>query len=333
MTGKPVNLKGKDHTDDPVIQKVIDAQAQLARLQRAYTAVKKDRDQLLDEYQDAKAARPVPKAPQRKKDHAAEIVRVYVGDVHGMKMDKSAVAAFLSDLKSIDPDEVVLGGDIVDCGGWLAKHQPMGYVAETDYSYQEDIAAGNWFLDEVQKATPRASIDFIEGNHEDRVERWVVDQVMAHTRDAEFLLEAFAPKSLLRLDERGINYYRRSVVYVDGLPPGWIKMGKMFMTHTLGTGKNAAQSALGKTAGNVTYWCTHREDTATAVLPGVGVVKAFNPGCLCMRQPLWRHSDPTNWSHGYGIDFIAPSGNFQRVHVPIWDGESLASTIISRFSS
>jgi hypothetical protein len=78
-------------------------------------------------------------------------------------------------VKVLDPDEIVLGGDIVECGGWLAKHQPIGYVAYCDYSYQEDIGAANWFLDELQKAAPRAEIHYIEGNHEDRVERWIVE--------------------------------------------------------------------------------------------------------------------------------------------------------------
>jgi hypothetical protein len=107
----------------------------------------------------------------------------------------------------------------------------------------------------------------------------------------------------------------------------------MYFTHTLGRGKSAAQQAASKTAGNVTYFCTHREDTATMVFPSVGLVKAFNPGCLCSLQPVWMNSDPTNWSHGYAIDIIAPSENFQRIHVPIWKGESLAGVMLQRFSS
>ena len=35
----------------------------------------------------------------------------------------------------------------------------------------------------------------------------------------------------------------------------------------------------------------------------------------------------------YGIDIIAKSGNFQRFHVPIWRGESLAGAMIQRFKA
>ena len=156
---------------------------------------------------------------------------------------------------------------------------------------------------------------------------------MSMGRDAEYLRAAFSPETLLRIKERGITYYRRSVYHIKGLPPGWIKLGKMFYVHELGAGKNAAREAAIKTAGNVTYFHAHREDEATVVFPGVGIVKAFCPGCLCDRQPMWRHSDPTSWSHGYAVDIIASSGNFQRIHVPIWDGESLAGTMVNRFKS
>jgi hypothetical protein len=156
---------------------------------------------------------------------------------------------------------------------------------------------------------------------------------MGGKRDAQFLYDAFSPETLLRLKERGIEYFRRSEIYVDGAPRGWIKLGKMFFTHTLGRGKNAAEQAARKTAANVTYFCTHREDTATVVFPSVGLVKAFNPGCLCTMQPVWMNSDPSNWSQGYAVDIVAASENFQRLHVPIWRGESLAGAMIERFKS
>jgi hypothetical protein len=45
---------------------------------------------------------------------------------------------------------------------------------------------------------------------------------------------------------------------------------------------------------------------------------------------MWRHSQPTNWSHGYSIEVIAKSDNFQHIHVPIWKGESLGCALLDR---
>ena len=327
-------LDGKRVSNDVAFDKVISSQAKIAELKREVSALRKDRELLLSEYQASlKAKEKVARLARPRRAHAnrAETVRVCFGDVHGMRMDKGAVNALLSDLRSLDPDELVIGGDFIDCEGWLAKHHTVGFVANCDYSYQDDIAAGNWLLDELQKAAPRARIHFLMGNHDDRVQRWIVDQTLANARDAQFLLDAFGPVSLLKLKERGITVYERSGIYERGLPRGWFKLGKMYFTHELGRGKNAARDAALKTAGNVTYFHSHREDTASVVFPSVGLIKAFCPGCMSEMQPMYQHSDPTSWSQGYGIDFVAKSGNFQRVHVPIWRGESLAVAMVNTF--
>lgn len=326
-----IDLAGKTMTSDDMARKVLDARSYRRELSLMLKAIKKERDELLSEFIDYRNARPVPQSPKAIRPGRADKVRVSVGDVHGMMMDKQAVAAFLADVRKLDPDEVVLGGDILECGGWLAKHQPIGFIANCDYSYQEDVKAANWFLDELQKAAPHAVVHYLEGNHEDRVERWAMDTAMAHKCDVEFLMEAFGPKAVLRLDERGINWYNRHEVHGKGLMRGWIVLGKMFYTHSLTYSKNAARDAVGKTAGNVTYWCTHREDTASIVFPGVGLCKAFNPGCMCSIMPIYRHTDPTSWSQGYAVDLIAKSENFQHIQVPIWNGESLAGAMIERF--
>jgi predicted phosphodiesterase len=331
MKSESHDLSDRRVSGDEVLSEVISARAKLAKIERELKAVTKDRDELLVEYGDLQRAKyPTPLTPSTKTSVKGDFVRIIANDVHGSMMDKQAVEAFLADLKDWNPDEIVLNGDIVECGGFLAAHHTLGYVAQTEYSWQDDIAAGNWFLDEIQKAAPRATIHFIEGNHEDRVERWIVDQTMRHGRDSEFLRTLLGPDILLRVKERGIIYHRRGEHEIEGLPPGWVKLGKIFFVHELGGGKNAASAAAARTAGNVVFAHTHQSDESTLVLPGVGLVKAWNPGCLCARQPLWRHSNPTNWSHGYGVQFIAPSGEFLHLNIPIWQGRSLVGSMHGR---
>jgi len=334
MKNKTVKLSESAYTDDFAMDRVLAAQAEVRDLQREVKALRKDRDGLLSEFVDLQKARPVISSPVKKRRAAkSETVRVYAGDLHGMRMDRECVTAFLADIATLDPDEVVLGGDMLECGGHLAKHQPIGYVAMCDYSYQEDVNATNWFLSALQGAAPHARILYLEGNHEHRVERWCVDQAMANQRDAEFLRQVYGPATLLRLAERGIEYYPQADVHEEGLTRGWIKLGRMYLAHNIGEGKNAASKAVDKAAGNVTYFHTHSFDQSPRVYPSVGLVMAFSPGCLCEMQPMWRHSDPSGWNQGYDIDFIAASGNFQRIHVPIWRGESLAGAMIERFKS
>jgi len=332
MSRDQFDLTGTRVSSEDSMSEVIKAKAEVIALKKELSAIKKDRDDVYAEYKDLREAKyPVaaPKRPARRREKE-DRVRVIANDIHGSMMDVAAVNAFLADLKDWNPDEIVLNGDLIECGGFLAAHQTLGYVAQTAYSYQEDVAMANWFLDEVQKAAPNAEIHYIEGNHEDRVERWVVDQTMRHQRDSEFLRGLVSPEYLLRLQERGIAFYRRSIEHVPGLPPGWIKLGKIFFVHELAGSKNAARDSVSRTAGNVVYAHTHREDTASLVLPGVGLVKAWNPGCLCQLRPLWRHSDPTGWSHGYGVQIISKSGDFLHLNIPIWEGRSLAGNMHGR---
>jgi hypothetical protein len=316
-------------SDNDAIRKLIDAQAKVRSLQDENKALRNDRNDLLREHEDYTNRRKVASLPKPKPRSGGDYIRMSFGDMHGCLMDKPAVAALLQDIKTIGPDEIVLGGDMLECGGFLARHQPIGFVATSEYSYQDDVEACNWFLDELAKVAPKAQIIYLEGNHEDRVERWIVDVVRAHGREADFLLRLNSPQTLLKIEERGIVYVRRMQVE-GGLPPGWVKRGKMYFVHELASGGSGAAKAASKTAGNVTFFHTHQESAATQVFPSVGIVKAFCPGCLCERQPLWRHSNPTNWSHGYGIDIIAASENFQHISVPIWEGESLGTALVGR---
>lgn len=334
MSDKSIDLGSKRVSDADAINEVISARAALAKVKTELAAVKKDRDELLVEYGDLQKAKyPTPPKLRRAVPCKDDFIRVICNDVHGSMMDREAVEAFLGDLKQWNPDEVVLNGDIIECGGFLSAHHTLGYVAQTTYTFQEDIAAGNWFLDEVQKAAPRATIHFLAGNHDERIARWIVDQTMRHNRDSEFLDTLLGVETLLKLKERGIKYYSRGEHHIPGLPPGWIKLGKVFFTHELGGGKNAASAAVGRTAGNVVFAHTHVADVSTTVLPGVGLVTAWNPGCLCQRQPLWRHSNPTGWSHGYAVQLIAASEEFLHLQIPIWNGGSLVGSLRNHLHS
>ena len=260
--------------------------------------------------------------PSHRKRRPRDKVRVILGDTHGAKIHWPSARVALADIKALDPDEVILLGDHVDCGGFLAQHHVMGYVAETLTSYEEDIAQANSFLDALQEVAPRAKIDYLEGNHERRVETWAVTETMRHPKDADMLRKAFAPEFLLHLAKRGITYYKVSGFY-DGLPvPGFIKRGKNYFTHGFSTSKHAADVVLAAVSGNVTFGHIHRHLAILGRRINSGVIGAWCPGCLCEDQPLWQHGKPTDWTRGIAVELVAPSLSFLHVNVPIIGAES-----------
>lgn len=261
-----------------------------------------------------------------------DIVRVVIPDTHGAKVDQKALAACLGDIRALDPDEVILLGDHVDCGGFLAQHHVMGYVAESAYTYEADIAATNAFLDALQAAAPRAKVEYCEGNHERRIEQWSLTQTLRNSKDAEYLRRAFAPEFLLKLKERGISYYRQGEFYDDLPLPGTIRKGKCYFTHGTSTSKQATTVTLNNFAGNVVFGHTHREQSSSARPVHTGQIKSWNPGCLCELQPLWQHTNPTSWTHGFAVQLAARSGEFLHLNIPIIGGKSLLGSLTGKFS-
>ena len=317
------------------VRKLIDNQAEVERLQAENASLLATIDRYQQQVENLRGSKyRLPKASKAKASKT-DFARVVIPDVHGCKANAGAVSAFLSDLEQVNPTQIVLLGDLLDCGGFLALHHTMSYGEETTYTYEDDISASMQFLDEVQKRAPRAEIHYIEGNHERRIETWCTTKALSMGSpkpelECEKLRELYAPEVVLDLDRRKINHYRNGKYY-HGLPiPCTIKLGRMHFTHGISTAQNCAAVHVSKFNGNVCYGHSHRADSAIIRTVSQGVIGAWNPGTLSELQPLWRHTSPTNWSHGWGLQLIANNEDFMHINVPIYDGRSLLQNLTSR---
>jgi predicted phosphodiesterase len=267
--------------------------------------------------------------PERTKRSASQyFIRAFIADTHGSHVDKDAFSAMISDLDGLNVKQSVLLGDIAECGGFLSNHHALGYVAQFDeIDYEADMADTTNIIDLIQGTSE--DVIYIEGNHEHRVERWCVEMSMGHKGNANFLYRRVSPEHVLNLKERGIRYIRQGEHY-DNLPVrGTIKLGNIYCTHGFSTSEHAAKKTVLRFAGNVIYGHTHRADDELKPFVNVGLVKAHCPGCLCVLSPRWRHTDPSNWTHGYTIHVVCEStGEFQQIHVPIYNGRSYMSAFV-----
>lgn len=270
-----------------------------------------------------------PKAPKISRG-PDDFIRVIKPDTHGMYANAAAFSAFVADMKMLSPHEVIDGGDFSDCGGFLSQHHALGYVAMGSYTYEQDMEAVNAQYDAMQAAAPRARFETLEGNHEQRIERWCIDQTLGNGRDAEGLRQRNAPEYLCRFKERGVRYYRMADFH-DGLPVrGTIRRGKCFFVHQPPRGCGSPGAIARRFGGCVVYFHTHqsREELVRTVV--ADTIGAFNPGCLAELQPLYCHTEPTNWSHGYGVQLVARSGAFLHINVPIINGVSHLRPLLER---
>lgn len=250
------------------------------------------------------------------------MIRVIIPDSHGSMIDKRARDAFLNDLQRLDPSEIVMLGDHVDAGGLYSKHSRQA-KEDLEYSYCEDLDAANDFIDEIQKRAPSAAIHYIEGNHEYHIERWAVEN-LAHKKDVETFIKDNGPAAKLRLEERGIRYYRRMGFYHGLSIPNSIRLGKCYFTHGIGHNKYATAKHVESFGANVVHGHTHRAQEYKKRTVDRDSIAAWCPGTLAKLQPTYRHTEPTDWSHGYGLQFVnRKSGRFLHINVAIISGESL----------
>lgn len=118
----------------------------------------------------------------------------FLTDLHIPFHDKRATAAALNCLADSKLSALYLGGDILDmywCHGHGSKHPGLGMLS----SFEKEKAAGVDFLDQLDKTWRGIPKHFIEGNHETRFERWLVDK-------APQLFGVTEMRNILEMDRR-----------------------------------------------------------------------------------------------------------------------------------
>jgi predicted phosphodiesterase len=269
------------------------------------------------------------KARKRKGSNIS--VRVIIPDTHGCYIDQAAAQAMLADIRRLKPDSVILLGDHLDCGGFLCEHHTWGYVAEGAYRFEDDVRATNQFLDALQQAAPAARIEYLEGNHERRIEKWIVtDTLRGGQADSAFIASMFSCEIVLHLEKRGIAFYKQGRFYEGCHVPATIKRDNCHFTHGQFTGLHAARAHLIKYNTNIWFGHTHRMDTSTKRTVASGPIGAWNPGCMCQLQPLWMHQNLTDWMHGYGVQLVQAGMGHLNLQIPVIDGVSYLSPLIER---
>jgi predicted phosphodiesterase len=253
-------------------------------------------------------------------------IRAFIPDSHGSFIDEPAAKACIADLKKLSPKQIVMLGDHVDASGIFSTHE-NNYIDDMDYSYAEDCAKANWFLDEIQKAAPRAEIHYLFGNHESHVERTIA-RTHRNSKDAKWALALQSPAAALKLKSRGIRWYESNGFYNGLSIRGTIKLGRTYATHGVTAAKHAASVHSAKFGVNIVFGHCHRAQSYITRSIASDVFGAWCPGTLAKLQPLYLHTGISEWSHGWDFQIVEPDQRFAHVHVPIVKGKSLMSQML-----
>ena len=316
-------------------QSLLTARAEVNQLKHQLAAERKARERLENTLQDLRSSRVKLRLDRKARASKGGVtLRVIVPDSHGCFIDQQAASAMLADIRMLKPDSIIMLGDHLDCGGFLAEHHTWGYVAEANYTFEDDCNATNQFLDELQSAAPQATIEYLEGNHERRIEKWIVTDTLKSgkggKRDVALIASYFSTAVVLQLPKRGIALFEQGKWYDNCQVPGTIQRDNCYFTHGQYTSKAAAAAHLAKYNANIWFGHTHRMDLATKRTVDSGPIGAWNPGCLCQLQPYWMHQNLTDWVNGYGIQLVQRGLGHLNLQIPIIEGVSYLSPLIRR---
>lgn len=239
------------------------------------------------------------------------------GDVHAPYHDHAAWACFLNVAEFWRPDVCVVPGDFGDFAGVSSHPKTPGRLLP----FATEVEYANDALDELDAALRDGGCrtkEFLEGNHESRLSRYVAKQ-------APDLYEFVDWRGVLRLDQRNwrVTAYKQSIAY-----------GKLRITHDVGrAGVQAARQSRLDVGHSILIGHTHRGEVsyggnvAGERHVGMSVGWLGDPAAID-----YRHADLVRreWQHGFGIVHFLASGEFWAQFVPIVKGRCVVDGRVYR---
>lgn len=229
-------------------------------------------------------------------------------DSHGIFADQEAVACSMALVARHRPEVLVLLGDHVD----FYALSRFDKDPKRMLCLQDDLDAGHAFVKAARKAAPHARILYLEGNHENRLQRWL------HAKGPEV-------SGLVERLGKGRNGSRRqllSVPYLLGLGDlgvAWVSGGSRDVGGITFKHGNLVRSKAGATAmaeleregTSGASGHTHRIGHASKTTRG-GVFGWWECGCLCDLKPDYMPGQIPDWQHGcaYGSFAEGSRGRF-----------------------
>jgi UDP-2,3-diacylglucosamine pyrophosphatase LpxH len=203
-------------------------------------------------------------------------------DIHLGIHDKAALIAAIQYAKQDRVENIILNGDILD-SAQISRHPKH---ADTP-KFLNEIELAKQFLEGLRSEFKDQNIYFKIGNHEDRLERYLM-------QNADALAGLIDFRKLLKLDELGIRFVESTQ---------FMKIENTYIVHghemKVSGGVNPARALILKAAANVVMGHVHRTSFASIKSLDGKFYKAYTTGCLCkLRQAYMPHS---NSNHGFAI--------------------------------
>jgi predicted phosphodiesterase len=248
---------------------------------------------------------------------------VVINDVHVPFHDERAVALVFAYIGTLQPDMIILNGDILDF------YQVSDFAKDPDRTVRlvDELRTARELLERLRDLVPKAEIVYIEGNHEHRLHRFLIKQAPELKG-----LRGLSVSEQLDLDDLGIRYIECPAdqfidTYLELVP------GRLLVGHFKALRGNAGATAhalLDQYAASIIDGHCHSAGFAHKTLAGGKVVGAWENGCLCDLDPHYMRQ--RKWLHAFAVAYIpTDAAESHLFHVSqklvlgyaFWDGDRL----------
>ncbi len=229
---------------------------------------------------------------------------IVIPDVHSYERDKKSVKLLMRAAELLNKrykvTKVVQLGDLLECG--IISSHGSSSVTENVPQYSEEIEwAVKDFWNPLMKACPDANYYALMGNHENRLDKYLV-KVMGKSELAAQIYNDYLPIKLY--EEMGIHVtpYARANVPENILQlfPGLICI------HGWSTAANAAKAHGDALYGghSVIFGHTHRMQSDVRRHPLTNkYIRSYSFGSLAKVSMKWHGGNPMNHTLGFGLVF------------------------------
>lgn len=236
---------------------------------------------------------------------------VVIPDAHVSTSTSKEYKVVKKFIKEFKPNKIILLGDFMDVSALSHWDMDKKRLIEGK-RYKKEIEAVNRELDYLQEYSDE--IVYIEGNHEDRVERY-----LDTNPEVEGLLEV---QDLLKLKERNIKWISINKTY---------RVGHMYFTHGMYANANTAKRTLMAFGCNICVGHTHRPQVETLNMVMQRPTMSYVLGCLCDKSPDYLNDKPSSWINQFAVMYNdTRTGKFNLYPINIidsqfiWEGKSYA---------
>jgi hypothetical protein len=226
-----------------------------------------------------------------------------INDLHLLpNTPRPIVDLVLDAFEDIAIDRLVINGDLLDFIN-INLHGPKH--PDVKSTLQDEILAGREFFEELRDRFPKIHIVFLYGNHEDRLDRFIL-------KNAKVFWDICRLEVMLNLEALNVEFYEYNHKYQ-------LENTSLFIQHSPPSyGVNGARtSLLTKLDENYIFGCSHREQHA-AVTTGSGqVYRCWFNGWLGSRT-ITREAEKifsyakghTNWQACAGVAYVIDGVDF-----------------------